>query len=79
MSKPEWSYTSLGDDKYKVSWTKGEEVICSTETRIFGSEENVLFALTQAAIRLQKDNASLFIEEPEEEGIEEELAKEESE
>lgn len=71
----EWSYTDLGDSKYRIMWTKlssetgKTEVLCSAEYRISGAEEEVQTSLRLNAMELRQTNAALFEEEyPEQTG-----------
>lgn len=65
----EWSYTDLGDSKYRIMWTKlssetgKTEVLCSAEYRISGAEEEVQTSLRLNAMELRQTNAALFEEE----------------
>ena len=71
----EWSYTDLGDSKYRIMWTKlssekgKTEELCSAEYRISGAEEEVQTSLRLNAMELRQTNAALFEEEyPEQTG-----------
>lgn len=65
----EWSYTDLGDSKYRIMWTKlssetgKTEVLCSAEYRISGAKEEVQTSLRLNAMELRQTNAALFEEE----------------
>ena len=65
----EWSYTDLGDSKYRIMWTKLSSetgktgVLCSAEYRISGAEEEVQTSLRLNAMELRQTNAALFEEE----------------
>lgn len=65
----EWSYTDLGDSKYRIMWTKlssetgKTEVLCSAEYRISGAAEEVQTSLRLNAMELRQTNAALFEEE----------------
>ena len=71
----EWSYTDLGDSKYKIMWMKlssasgKSEILCSADYCISGSEEEVQTSLRLNAMELRQTNAALFEEEyPEQTG-----------